>query len=377
MKIVHISDTHLGFSEYHRLSETGLNQREQDFYTSWQTATSRILELQPDAVIHAGDLFHTPRPSNRAIHMAMQGLQQINDSGIPIILIAGNHETPRIRLTGSIFETLNLLPQVNAAFKSRYERFSIKDTDFHCLPHCSLSEDLEQAVQDISFRPKAATNILIAHGAWAGKRQYGMGEFNEQIIPDIEKLRGLTFDYVALGHYHRHLQVKEHTCYSGSTERTSLNEHHSQCGFLLVDLEKKSYDFAPLSVRPMIKFKPVDCTGMTCTHIYQQLESFAQQDIDHAIVQINLTQIEHDAFVKLDMRQIDELFKSAFILEKQLSKKQQTDTSQGETRIESLPIEFERYIHKHSSGELDTSRLCRMGTDYLTEEQLTENSEQQ
>ncbi|MDZ7723156.1 MAG: exonuclease SbcCD subunit D [candidate division KSB1 bacterium] len=378
MKLVHISDTHLGFSEYHKVdSESGLNQREQDFYRSWQTAIEQILSLKPDVVVHAGDLFHTPRPSNRAIHTAMQSIQQLNDAEIPVILTAGNHETPRIRLTGSIFEPLNLFPHVYAAYSSRYERFRLGDTDFHCLPHCSLSEDLKQAIQDIEIRPQAAANILIAHGAWAGKRRYGMGEFNEQIIPDIETLRGLQFDYTALGHYHRHLRVKDHTFYCGSTERTSLNEHQAECGFLAVDIDKATYDFQPLPTRSMRKFSPLDCSGLTSTRIYQELETLAESDIKDAIVQINLTQIEHDAFVKLDMRQIDELFKSAFVLEKQMSKKQQNGTSAGETRIESLPVEFERYLQQHTSGEFNADRLCRLGGEYLDAvEQATENPEQ-
>ena len=377
MKLVHISDTHLGFSEYHKIDKSGLNQREQDFYQSWQNAIKKILDLKPDVVVHAGDLFHTPRPSNRAIHTAMQSIQQLNDAEIPVILTAGNHETPRIRLTGSIFESLNLFPHVHAAFRGRYERFSQGGIDFHCLPHCSLSEHLEQAINDIEIRPRAEANILIAHGAWAGKRSYGMGEFNEQIIPDIEALRGLQFDYTALGHYHRHLEVKEHTFYCGSTERTSLNEHQSECGFLVVDLEQSTYDFHPLPVRSMCKFSPLDCSGLTSTQIYQNLEKLAGSDIKDAIVQINLIRIEHDAFVKLDMRQIEEMFKSAFVLEKQMSKKQQSQTSSGETHIESLPVEFERYMRQHLPNELDAERLCRLGSEYLDiQEHTTENSDQ-
>ena len=68
MKFVHFSDTHLGYSDYYKIDpHTGINQREQDFYNAWNQAIGDILQIKPDFVIHAGDLFHTSRPTNRAI----------------------------------------------------------------------------------------------------------------------------------------------------------------------------------------------------------------------------------------------------------------------------------------------------------------------
>ncbi len=370
MKIFHVSDTHLGFSEYHKIdAETGLNQREQDFYNAWDQIIAAIFTHQPDVIVHAGDLFHTPRPSNRAIHVAVESIQKISDAGIPMVIVSGNHETPRIRLTGSIFETISLFPNIYTAFTNQYERFRIKSVDFHCIPHFSLSEDLNAALEKLHIKSDSQANVLVTHGAWAGKKTFGMGEFNEQRLPDIEGVTGLTFDYIALGHYHRHIAVKDHAWYSGSTERTSLNEHNSQCGYLLVDLDKNEYDYHEITTRPMIKFPAIDCQDLTTTDIYSELEKLITPDIQDAIVQLGLNNIEDDTFVKLDIRAIDDIFKNAFVLEKQLVRKAHDGQQHLQNaKIESLPVEFERYIETIDHTELDAAKLKKLGATYLADE---------
>ena len=48
MKLLHFSDTHLGFSEYYKVDpQTGLNQREQDFYDAWDQVIDAIFESNP------------------------------------------------------------------------------------------------------------------------------------------------------------------------------------------------------------------------------------------------------------------------------------------------------------------------------------------
>ena len=368
MKILHFSDTHLGFSEYTRIDpETGLNQRELDFYRAWEQVIEAILTLQPDVVVHAGDLFHTTRPSNRAIRVALENLQKVSQAGIPMVLISGNHETPRIRTTGSIFESLSLLDHVYAAYSSQYAKFRIKKIDFHCVPHCSITEEMEAAIQDIRLDPKAEMNILISHGAWSAKSYYGMGEFNELRLPDIETQLGIRFDYIALGHYHRQVDVKEHVCYSGSTERTSLNEAGSPCGFLMIDTDGMQKEYHEIRTRPMIKKPALDCHQLTATEIYDRLEAMAGDDIEEAIVQIVLNDLDEQTFLKLDSRTIEEIFSSAFYLEKQFNVRSLGEDSPSSASIDSLPVEFERYIEKLDSPELDKQKLIRMGQEYLEE----------
>ncbi|MBN1561345.1 DNA repair exonuclease [candidate division KSB1 bacterium] len=365
MKLLHFSDTHLGFSEYYKIDpDSGLNQREQDFYDAWHQVIDAIMVHRPDVVVHAGDLFHTPRPSNRAIRTALESIQKISDAGIPLVIIAGNHETPRIRTTGSIFESLALFPHVHAAYSSACEVWQINDVDFYCIPHCSLTEEMDGAFEMLKVKARARANkVFVSHGAWGG--DFGMGEFNEQRLPDVEVLTGVHFDYIALGHYHRYVTVKENACYPGSTERTSLNEHNSTCGYLLVDLESGEREYVGIATRPMIKLPTIDCTGLTTRTIYDKMQELATPAVRQAIVQLVLKNIENDAFLQLDVRQIDEMFAEAFYLEKKFSRiMTESNRFASHAKIESLPIEFERFLARENT-ELDIQKIAQLGAHYL------------
>lgn len=370
MKFIHCSDTHLGFSDYYKIDpQTGVNQRELDFYRTWQLLIDEILQRRPDFVIHAGDLFHSTRPSNRAIAVALEGIQRVSEAGIPFVLISGNHSTPKIRSTGSIFESIALFPGIHAAFQSRYEQFSIGEATVHCIPHCSLTEDLQSAFAAI--HPASATRfqILVAHGAWAGNKSFSMGEFNEQQLPDPEEILAIHFDYVALGHYHKHIRIKSHICYSGATERTSFNESDNTTGFVEVDLENQQIRQVELPSRPMFKLGPLDCTELTSVQIYDELVKWSTDELNEALVSLQLCNLKHETLVKLDGREIDAIFPQVFCLQKSLS--QQAGTTGAGTMLTewgSVPIEFERYIQGIPESELDKNRLRELGLTYLTKD---------
>ncbi|MBD3290303.1 hypothetical protein GF337_15975 [candidate division KSB1 bacterium] len=369
MKIVHFSDTHLGFSEYNKLDpETGINQREQDFYNSWNNIIHQIIEKKPDMVLHAGDLFHTTRPSNRAIAVAFEGIRKISDAGIPFVIVAGNHSTPKIRATGSIFEAISLFTNVNAAYQGRYQRFEICSVDIHCVPHCSLTEELEQAFHDIVIRSDAKQNVLLTHGAWAGSKNYSMGEFNEQHIPNPELKLNMQFDYIALGHYHKHITIADHIIYCGSPERTSFNEAVNTTGYMWLDLDAKKFEHIELPSRKMIKLPPLDCTEFTVAEIYLALEKLSTPELEDALVSLDLKNIQHDSFIKLDWREIDRLFKQVFHLEKTFSHIERGGTTVTSSSFDSLTVEFERYIDRLSLTDLDGEWLKKTGLHYLSEE---------
>ena len=102
MKLAHLADPHLGFRQYHRQTPSGINQREADVAAAFRQAVDGVLAARPDVVVVAGDLFHSVRPTNAAILFAFRQFQRLR-AGLPdapVILIAGNHDTPRSTETG-------------------------------------------------------------------------------------------------------------------------------------------------------------------------------------------------------------------------------------------------------------------------------------
>jgi DNA repair protein SbcD/Mre11 len=373
MRLIHFSDTHLGFSEYYKIDPvTGINQREQDFYDAWEQVLNGILELQPDLVVHCGDLFHSPRPNNRAIRIALEGVQKISNAGIPMVIISGNHETPRIRTTGSIFESLALFPNVYAAYESRYICHIIKNVAVHCLPHCSLTEELEAGLAAIAKPAHVDGHLFLTHGAWSGGG-YGMGEFNEQRLPDLEVQTGLTFDYIALGHYHKQIDVNAHISYSGSTERTSLSQSEHRCCYLEVDLATASKTVHPVQTRPMLRLPVLDAEHLSLAEIYGQAQTIAPQCPAGSIVQWGVENIQESVFLQMDMRIIEDCFQHCLHLDKQFNILiPDASRRQWSERFDALPNEFARYVNALEEPGLDKNRLIELGHHYLESWSLNE-----
>jgi len=104
MRLVHLSDIHLGFRQYQRQTPTGINQRETDVAASLRRVIDTVIELHPDIVLIAGDVFHTVRPTNPAILHAFfefsRLMRMLPDA--TVVMVAGNHDTPRTAETGCI-----------------------------------------------------------------------------------------------------------------------------------------------------------------------------------------------------------------------------------------------------------------------------------
>ncbi len=385
MRFVHFADTHLGFSDLSKVeAATGVNRREQDFYEAWWRALDGIIAQRPDFVLHAGDLFQSPRPNNRAIAVALEGLAKLNDAGLPVIIIAGNHSTPRIRATGNIFEALCVLPNVHAAYRGVYEKFAVTSRTgrdrcaVHCIPHCSLSDELEKAYAAIQFDSAARWNILMTHGSWraAGKVDTRMGEFNEQFLEDPEARLNLNFDYIALGHYHRYLAINNHTYYSGSTERTSFNEAGYTSGYIVGDLDKKSWQYVEIPARPMVRLRPIECRGKSVAEIIAEAQSRGSDELAGALLTLELRNLTREAYLQLDLAALDAVFAHAFHVDKQFTFAAQaasaTPANGEQLGIGSLREEFSRYLLARNHGALPHQELERLGWQYLAEAETVE-----
>ena len=113
LRLVHLSDLHLGYRQYQRLTPRGINQREADVAQSFTRALDRVIELAPEIVLIAGDVFHQVRPTNTAILHAYLQFARLRQAlpDTEIVMVAGNHDTPRSAETGSIlrlFATLGM-----------------------------------------------------------------------------------------------------------------------------------------------------------------------------------------------------------------------------------------------------------------------------
>ena len=86
MKFAHISDTHLGFSQF------GTGERAKDVYNAFLQAIDISIKEKVEFVVFAGDIFHTPTPDGTAIINMAHALKKLQDTKIPAYFILGEHD---------------------------------------------------------------------------------------------------------------------------------------------------------------------------------------------------------------------------------------------------------------------------------------------
>ncbi len=354
MKIVHFSDTHLGYNDLDILDQNNVNQREADFYDAFTQVVEQIKEIKPDYIIHTGDLFHRASPSNRAITFALEKIREISSLDIPFVLIAGNHSTPRTNLSSPILKIFENYKNIYVSYNQKYKKIEFDDIVFHTLPHMNdetiAEKQIELCEQNIDENRK---NIMMLHcsvGAW-----YLMQEFGEWVYPTSKEYIFEKMDYVALGHWHGFGNVRKHenVYYSGSTERTSLNDKRNSKGFVVVTLEDKlEVEYKEINIRPIIS-KQIDCINYE-----QSIESLDTSDIKDAIVEVVLKDLSAMQSIDISNKQIKELFSEAMSVTIKREFKKDTNTQDLE-EIEAISLEdfFIEHIKEDSLDEIEGDRL--------------------
>jgi len=223
VKLAHLADLHLGFRQYHRQTSAGINQREADTAMAFRQAVDGVLAARPDAIVVAGDLFHSVRPTNAAIVFAFQQFQRLRAElpDAPIVLIAGNHDTPRSTETGSILRLFDELGVDVATHEARRFSYPRLQLSVLAVPH----QALVQAERPV-LRPdgSARYEVLVAHGEVDGvfPSDRSSVEYGGAVVRPGEFGPG-EWSYVAFGHYHVRTELGPRAWYSGALEYVSTN----------------------------------------------------------------------------------------------------------------------------------------------------------
>lgn len=315
MKIVHLADTHLGHSAYRKISEAGFNQREEDVILSFIDAVDKIISLRPAVVLHSGDLFDSVRPTNRIVSIGIQQLLRIYNAKIPLVLISGNHETPKQLYKGNIYSIFESLPLdknlFNIVYRDKYESFKFPGLTVHAVPQCADDAVFKGELKKIKPEP-GTKNVLMLHAGVTGMKEFSHGESNELLV-DYDWLDRTKFDYVALGHYHVFSKVGHNAWFSGSTERLSFNEVGQAKGFLHVDISGETkVDLVTVRTREMIDIPPIDATGKDSVVLLEEIiKAIDAVAPSGKILRSTVTNIPQHVMNALDTKKIREAAKDA------------------------------------------------------------------
>jgi len=279
MRLVHLSDLHLGFRQYQRLTPGGINQREADVARSFQSAIDRTIELRAELVLVGGDVFHNVRPTNPAIVHAFLQFSRLRAAlpDTPVVMIAGNHDTPRAAETGSILRLFRELG-IQVAYADA-ERFKFTDLDLSVLAVPDVPGKRPAFTPD----PQARYNVLLLHGEVQGMLPAHAASADRAALEiPLSELGAAMWDYVALGHYHVYRQIEPNAYYSGSLDYTSANtwgelfEERAAGvpgkGIIERNLESGAQTFHPLPPsRPIIDLPPISARGLTVAEVDERI----------------------------------------------------------------------------------------------------------
>ncbi len=226
MRIIHMSDNHLGKAQFH------LAEREEDLYKAFDMAIDLALQQDPDLVIHTGDLFDSYRPHPRAFVRAFDGLLRVVERGIPVAIIEGNHElgpdTVRRRMASPLINLRKLFERLG--YGSLFIRLGpgaikIGDIIVAGAPYASRGVRITDTVESLNRKAKSLCDdcpkVLMIH--------QGVRGMIKAIYPEVDfsEIAKSSFDYVAMGHYHNKVVRRSGGrvfAYSGSTEVIETRE---------------------------------------------------------------------------------------------------------------------------------------------------------
>ena len=372
MRIIHFSDTHLGHGDYTSIDkETGLNQREADIYKVFREIIDYILESKPDLVIHAGDLFDTVRPSNKAIFEAYHQFHRLSEAKIPSVIIAGNHSTPRQRTKETIFGIFDFIPYVFPVYGGKYHKIIIGNCAVHAIPHTYSQIELQENLLRLEIDKECKYNIFMTHGTVQDISDKSWIEFKEQIIPNTVFEYG--FDYIALGHFHSLQKIREMAYYCGSPERLGFNEVNQEKCFLEIDLDTKSIKKIPTQPRQMIDFQSIDCEQLNPDEIIKSVQTMIDGKTKDRIIRLKFDNISKEIYSNLDRQKIAELTKDATHVDNNFNFK--NDISNGQiitSSMGSLSEEFEIFLKNQDLPDEEFDLMKSSGLDYLSKVEETD-----
>jgi exonuclease SbcD len=289
IRILHFADAHIGMENYGRIDpETGLSSRVRDFLRRMDEMIDYARDNDVDLTIFAGDAFktRTPNPTfQREFAWRVRDLIEL----APLVMLVGNHDLPPTALKASSIEIYDTLAVPNVWVAANYETKVIEtkrgSVVVGAVPYpirSRLVEGLEtsgltiaetdQLVQrelmriidalaeeaDTQDLPRILTGHFTVSGAsWGSERGIMLGR-------DVEVMLSVTadsrWDYVALGHIHKHQNLTAHregsppVVYSGSIERIDFGEEGDTKGFCWVEVKRgeANWRFVPMKARPFV-----------------------------------------------------------------------------------------------------------------------------
>jgi len=241
IRVLLIADTHLGSVR---------PRRGEDFFSSFERSLQPALHGEVDLVVHGGDVFFRSQVKPGLVLRAFEPLKRIADSGVPVVVVPGNHERSAIP-----FPLLAAHPGVHILDRPRTVSLKLRGVDVAVAGFPNERHRIRDRFAGLLGKTgwdsmRSDLRLLCVHQSFEGATVGPVGYVfrrDPDVIPGRAIPRG--FAAVLAGHIHRHqvltadLSGRPHAApvfYPGSTERTSSAENGEEKGFVTLEFEPES-----------------------------------------------------------------------------------------------------------------------------------------
>lgn len=362
MRIIHFSDTHIGIESQGTIDPvTKLNIRTLDVLDGIDAMIDMAYEEKVDVALFAGDAFHRSNPPQTYINEFGKRMSRLRKL-CSVVLLVGNHDMPGgdrastleiyktlevegiivgrnceiIEIETKVGETLQVvtIPYPNRSWlDSKNIGHNTEETGKR------LHEETRRRIVELSkqVNPELPT-VLLGHFTVEGSN-YGaersMLVSNLDAAVYLDELTLPAWDYVALGHIHKHQNITAGqkglppVIYSGSMDRVDFGEEHESKGFVLLEINKDErtnyknvkWEFIDVNARP---FQTLEyrATDKNCTQkIIEKINS--RDDLEGAIVRVIINPKDELSRMSLDDKEIASVImaKGAFAIKSFLVKR--------------------------------------------------------
>ncbi len=251
---LHCADIHLGYNQYQS------DERFNDFTRAFDAVVADAIGRRVACVLIAGDLFHKRAIDAQTLIAAQDGLEKLQEAGIPALAIEGNHDRAYFRdggtswlwflaMTGKVALLTPTLVEGEPRFvpwtaeKRAGGFYDVAGTGVRVygLPWYGASTAAMIARTAAALAAMRAAEdaagvtfrVLMLHAGVDGEvpRTHGL-----PTRAQFEPLRGLV-DYVALGHIHKPYALGDWLMNPGSIETVSAEEWDWKRGYYVVTVE--------------------------------------------------------------------------------------------------------------------------------------------
>jgi DNA repair protein SbcD/Mre11 len=368
-RLVAVGDAHLGRSHLaHVRDDEGRNVREEDFLRSFDWAIETAVALEPDGFLWLGDIFDHARPSYRVFTRVLVGLRRLEQAGLRGVAISGNHDTPRLRGTGSPYAALEeVFPNVTFAWRMEALQVELSGVRVHAVPQ-TLSADefrseLDRSAGDLQTD---ATSVLLAHVALTSLPVRQWRDINELEVEEAAFDR--RFDHVILGHYHVHQKVSKRSWYAGATDSFSFADRPPGAGpkgLLVLDTEAGTVQHHPNpGERPLLTFG-IDAGGAGPGELVDAAGRAAAGSPPGALVRLFLNEVDPASYRQLAAEDFLEAVPGALHVQVEPDYAAEALSVQAGVEIGRLEAEWDAYVERQDLAGLDRDLVRATGKELL------------